>query len=454
MTGKHKTLTVLFIITVVMGSLLVWAANSHPVSAQCPGCDICTVPPGGGGAICEVSGTATAEPGTPPEPTQPPPQATQPPIVTAPPGTAGPPPTQSPPPTASPVEITPTPNPNATPTATPPVNECVREVCGGFSPFCPAPGFFQTTFVYDCDTGTYLRGSGNVGQLGDTCCSPTPTPVPPPEATPKASCPETFATGRGWGKYEECAGGFKLSVSAAIPAYRVWYTPYPRGLVYQQMQFNGDANPIVGNYVWSEPLDNWDPVNWKYDPDFRNFRIGIRWRQVTPTTPIPDAPPCWIKWLWDERPWGEPRETCSRLAPGATHTYETSSAGKPENGPNDLPSYQVQAVTYWVLDWKWQWEQYECVEQTENKFCVPNLSDGDYNLEQCTLPDGGQGHIQTQVICKKKDWVPHEQGGMCDLSKYGQPHTYVESYNIAANLTQPGTGLSVPVIEVQGVIQK
>ncbi len=448
--------------------LLIWMSGTATVFGQSGGCGGC---PNGctlidnSGAVCNASGGMT--------PTPLPPQPTNPPAATQPPGDGNTPqPTQPPSVTDEPSEptITPdpnqptvTPDPNATPT--PPANECFREVCGGSSPFCPAPGTFITHFAYDCNTGVYLYGSGNVGQLGDTCCDPDPTPEPPPVATPKPeTCTDTFEVSEGWGAYNECGMNFKLTASAAIPGYPVWYTPYPRGLVYQEMQFYGDANPGVGSYNWSASVDDWNPELWTYDgetkdadgnphQEYKDFAIAIRWRQVIPTTPMADPPPCWILWGWDERPWGEPKGMCSITGPGAVHTYETSSAGKPENGPDYLPSYQVQATTYWVMDWKWRWQHYECTEREPDNYCVVNQPGSDDPVE-CWMGNGAEGHWEHRTKCKKTEWVSKENVGMCDMKNFGQPHTYIESFNVSPAGAGTGGGLPVPVIEVQGVIKK
>jgi hypothetical protein len=223
-------------------------------------------------------------------------------------------------------------------------------------------------------------------------------------------------------------------VEARIPPLPVAYLPYPRGIVYDRMQFSVGAL-ITQAWNCSDPVDAWSPSPWAYDEDYRNLVLCLRWRQVKNPEPASDPAPGWIRWVWDERAWGDPKETVSRVG-SAEHTYVTSSAQKPENGPNgNLPSYQVQVHSYWVVDWRMTWEKrfrwYTCEAGNAGDSC-----------------DGVGG--RRAVIHER--WDPGSDAGTADLRGYGQPHFYADSTKIILPDGRTTRILPVPVIEVQGVI--
>jgi hypothetical protein len=139
--------------------------------------------------------------------------------------------------------------------------------------------------------------------------------------------------------------------------------------------------------------------------------------------------------VWDERSWGQPKEDASR-SQLTEHTYVTSSAQKPENGPGNLPAYQVQAHSYWVIDWRMTWEhafRWTDCRRTGNRtdFC-----------------DGRSGY----EVVNHVEWQAESDDGTADLRNYGAPHFYADSTLIRTPDGRTMDILPVPVIEVQGVI--
>jgi len=186
-------------------------------------------------------------------------------------------------------------------------------------------------------------------------------------------------------------------------------------------------------------VNNWNPQTWTYDEDYRNLVFCIRWRQVRNPDPPPDPAPAWIRYVWDERAWGRAEDYS--YEPETPHVYVTSSWGKPENGmsldgsPN-LPAYQVQVHSFWVLDWKETWEHR--VRWTDCKW----TGDPDDSCE-------GQKKYATQ---QHERWDPGNDDGTTDLRRYGAAHFYVDSTKVRTPDGRVMNVLPVPVIEVQGVI--
>ena len=259
------------------------------------------------------------------------------------------------------------------------------------------------------------------------CGTPTPTTI----KVKPLPCPGAgFADG-----VAGCIIGWVRRAETRIPPVPISYKPYPRGIVTDPMEFTAPAL-IVQNWACTSPqVDNWNPHSWGYDEDYRNLVFCIRWRQVAWPDPSPDPAPAWIRYVWDERNWGQPQEDASRKQV-TQHTYVTSSAQKLENGPSNLPAYQVQAHSYWVIDWKETWEHaYRWTEcrRTGNK------------NDRC---DGQSGYAPEQHV----EWRPEGDDGTADLRNYGAAHFYADSTLLQIPDSRVLNVLPVPVIEVQGVI--
>ncbi|CAG0990733.1 hypothetical protein GPROT1_02987 [Gammaproteobacteria bacterium] len=258
------------------------------------------------------------------------------------------------------------------------------------------------------------------------CGTPTPTTI---KVNP-LPCPAGFTQTGVW-----CLIGWTRRAEARIPPVPITYKPYPRGIVTDKMEFTAPGL-IVQDWACTSPqVDNWNPRTWGYDEDYRNLYFCIRWRQIAWPSPSPDPAPAWIRYVWDERAWGQPQEDASRQQV-TEHIYVTSSAQKPENGAGNLPAYQVQAHSYWVIDWRMTWEhafRWSDCRRTNN------------STDWC---DGQKGYETVSHV----EWRGESDDGTADLRNYGAPHFYADSTLIRIPDGRVMNVLPVPVIEVQGVI--
>lgn len=296
-----------------------------------------------------------------------------------------------------------------------------------YMPICdPAScGLKIPVFLVDCAQG--CKNHGN---------PPGPTPC------------TTFSFS---GSALNCNLNWLASVQATIPPVQTVYTPYPRGLNLDAITFMA-TGLTTQDWQCSRAIDGWDPQTWSANDDFADFHFCLRWRQVAPPDPQEsrdsgyggyDPAPAWADWLWDERPWGEPKGS-SAAGPIISHTYVTSSADdeknygyqrKPHNGPDNRASYQVRVTTYWVVDWSMNWKQRGC------------------------KPDPDKNPANT---CKGQPkmieyWVTHQDGphGIdLRMPEIGNAHYWTSSNSIVTPDGRHMDVLPVPVIEVQGVQPK
>jgi hypothetical protein len=257
--------------------------------------------------------------------------------------------------------------------------------------------------------------------------TPTPTPTPTPSPTPT---PEPLPPPCNLDLGEVCQETLTLydyglqcdEARSDVPCSLVDRAPYPQGMVTVKNTFEV-TGPDLGGEAWTAPEPQGYPGG-----NYRNYRVGIRWRRTRP----PESPD--VAWNYDERPWNVAHglEWGERGNP-VDHTYETSSWGKPENGPGEdciecLPGYQVYLQTFWRAQCASYWEHYECVEWD---------ADG-----QCT----------------RKDWVPRSDGWYdVDMQALGLSEQYYMRMPDGVDRYQPQQAcgvVPVPIIEVQGVIQK
>jgi hypothetical protein len=286
-------------------------------------------------------------------------------------------------------------------------------------------GYWHARYI--CDSATRQCSPDLITLIvAYNCGTPTPTTL---KVNP-LPCPAKFTqTGI------SCLIGWVRRAEARIPPVPITYRPYPRGIVNDTIEFT--APPfIVQDWACTSPqVDNWNPRNWGYDEDYRNLVFCIRWRQVAAPDPSPDPAPAWIRYVWDERAWGQPKEDTSRQQT-TEHLYVTSSAQKVENGPARLPSYQVEARSYWVIDWRMTWEH--AFRWTE---CIRTRS----NADVC---EGQRGFQSVQRV----EWRGESDDGTADLRDYGAAHFYADSTLVRTPDGRVLSILPVPVIEVQGVI--
>lgn len=249
----------------------------------------------------------------------------------------------------------------------------------------------------------------------------------------------------------ECNLNWITRARATIPPVQTLYSPYPRGLNRDPMAFIA-TGLATQDWQCSRAIDGWDPLTWSENEDFADFHFCLRWRQVAPPAPQEsrnsdyggyDPAPAWADWDWDERAWGNPKQSSS-AGPIINHTYETSSADddkgygyerKPRNGPGNRPSYQVRVTTYWIVEWNMRWKVRHC------------------------RPDPDENPINT---CKGQSkmiefWIGHEDGphGL-DLRHpdIGNAHYWTSSNSILTPDGRKMDVLPVPVIEVQGIQPK
>ena len=387
---KYKRIALIGVILLVLVCLLCFGgATLIRADDPPPGCRIDP----SGSIICQGTAVVTAVPTR---------------VITVPPGT--PRPTQ--------------PRPTRPPTETPPPGTFYRwRYC---VPDAVSPtGYWHVKYICDQATGQCYPGAISV-IAAYNCGTPTPITI---KVNP-LPCPVTF-TQVGL----SCLIGWVRRAEAQIPPVPISYRPYPRGIVTDRMEFTA-GNLIVQDWACTSPqVDNWNPRTWGYDEDYRNLYFCIRWRQVASPNPSPDPAPAWIRYVWDERSWGQPKEDASR-SQLTEHTYVTSSAQKPENGPGNLPAYQVQAHSYWVIDWRMTWEhaiRWSDCRRTGNRndFC-----------------EGRSGY----EVVNHVDWQAESDDGTADLRNYGAPHFYADSTLIRTPDGRTMDILPVPVIEVQGVI--
>jgi hypothetical protein len=183
-----------------------------------------------------------------------------------------------------------------------------------------------------------------------------------------------------------------------------------------------------------------------------------------------------------------------------THIYETSSWGKPHNGPRfvspeeacppwqdhccdqvpsrdsewDMPAYQVRVPTHWGAQWAVKWQTYEQVG-TEWDECGCSGVDlmGSPQWEGCGDPPVGicvGVHDDPQTEWWGKwgepvyDWVEHFDGWHAiDLRDFGSATWHYTSFAVITTGEgpwcayeyadpNPGDTVRVPVIEVQSVL--
>lgn len=392
--GNRKLITVFGLAAIVFFCLLAFTF-AFPFARSVAACnpDTCSVSPAG---VCVCSNVFTRVPLPPP--------------ITVPPGPPGP---------TRPV-------PTRPPTPTPPPGMfywwryCVADAT---SP----TGFYHIRYVCENRDGQRFC-SPNMMTLftAYNCNSPTPVPIDPK----RVPCPPGFSQTES-GLTVFCA--WERRVEVRIPPLPITYTPYPRGLVNDPMKFFAPAM-VVQPWNCSERVDGWNPQEWRPDEDYRSAIFCLRWRQVAWPDPAPDPAPGWLRYTWDERAWGDPKTTSARQQM-VEHVYVTSSALKSENGPQNLPAYQVQVQSFWILDWRIGWEK-----RVRWHTCEPG---GSHNT--C---DGVAGWRTV----RHERWDVGADHGSADLRRYGLPNFYATSTLITIPDGRRMTILPVPVIEVQGVI--
>jgi hypothetical protein len=241
-----------------------------------------------------------------------------------------------------------------------------------------------------------------------------------------------------------CGGNFSVSASARVPCMTVLRDPYPRGIV-------SAPNVFWLNGPWSA-IGSGSSRDW-CTPTIRNYTIQVGWQF------FPAVPPTWF---FDDRTWSDEPASASGMT--ATHTYQTSSWGLPENGPSlegglELPAYQVRVGTAWQALVRRTWEELERGARRTFACGAGDTQCWDlYALceSPATDPDNDQ--------CYDWFWVFHDTGWIpLDLTQFGYPQPYYVS-SAAGDVTMPPPGIAVvpfsqrlcnmpvPIIEAQSLL--
>jgi len=241
-----------------------------------------------------------------------------------------------------------------------------------------------------------------------------------------------------------CGGAYEVSASAQVPCVLVKRWPYPRGMVNLENSFE-----LVGPYV--SPRGVGQSAGW-CSPNIRDYTLEVEWRMVG------DPPPVWS---FDEREWAEEPEFAYGYA--VTHTYQTSSAEKPDNGPSlegklELPAYQVELGTPWQPYVRRSWQ--ERVRERKEPDCSGCGTGG--ACEALCGVCGAEGTDREAEACYDESWEAKTTGWQgVDLRSYGYREAFYRSW-YAVDISEPPegipmvppaarlcAGIPVPVIEVQ-----
>lgn len=241
-----------------------------------------------------------------------------------------------------------------------------------------------------------------------------------------------------------CGGNFSVSASARVPCMTVLRDPYPRGIV-------SAPNVFWLNGPWSA-IGSGSSRAW-CTPTIRDYTIQVGWQF------FPAVPPTWF---FDDRTWSDEPASASGMT--ATHTYQTSSWGLPENGPSlegglELPAYQVRVGTAWQALVRRTWEELE--RGARRTFACGAGDTQCWDLYAlCDSPTTDPDNDQ----CYDWFWVFHDTGWIpLDLTQFGYPQPYYVS-SAAGDVTMPPPGIAVvpfsqrlcnmpvPIIEAQSLL--
>ena len=344
---------------------------------------------------------------------------------------------------------------------------------------CPE-GYYDVTLVEDYYTGEWW--------IGDAVCNPScvaeETPTPTPEPPDWHDIPDECEPGTSPWSLDCDWEGWQVRAAVELPAQQVSRKPYPWGLVSLENVF-WIVGPEMSEEVWSDkalPEDNAPGGTCSSEGQVRNIQVGVRWRRLnwngewdSPADVLgePEGIEEGAFWDFDEREWNLDLHPGTGKGYMVTHIYETSSWGKPRNGPPYLghedegwtaPAYQVVVKTPWVAEWALQYDRCECVE-TE-RVCVECSEE---EVEQGTCPNwcGGPNADGWKEVerCKRREWVHHFEGWYwVDLRDFSNPTWYAENTKVQSvgerwnghdfdrEVGPVMNALPVPVGEVQSIL--
>ena len=267
----------------------------------------------------------------------------------------------------------------------------------------------------------------------------------------------------------QCIGKYGLTVSVRVPCQRIGRVPYPRGMV------------LVPNRMWFLPTSPSWAESWSQTLDYnacleknissdgrrvRNYRIGLAWSRE-------NIPPYWeVETVGGFRGWS------------IQASWERSSWGRERCGPGlrageKLPAFRVRVFTYWTPYWRRVYERQkretrcvwsEAASSANSCECIPPGYTG--SCEDDTNRDGIRdwaGWVNRDELCSDDSngdgipddhcWETVDSGWQAiDLRRFGYPTPYFVSA-AAGGVPTPQdpnpqcTGLCIPVIEVQGLIE-
>lgn len=430
---------------------------------------------------------------------------------------------------------TPVPGPTPGPTEEPAPPPDVEMACYDCAPwaYCPS-GYGHICVVRDNRTSPPLEWIHSWSCHPDGFCDSS-TPTPPPEETPTPvpcipSPPDMVCEEEQWGYY--------IWVEARVPPHRVQVDPFPRWLVgmgaplpppYESGEpgrltlmdypaftppgLCAPNGPGFSEGCWSDPaaFPERGPDEEPQPGDIRDYRLGLRWRRVRADQPDPNdlgpVPP--VCWDFDEREWNIgadygygpiPAMECGSTI--VSHIYETSSWGKPHNGPRfvppeeacppgadhcceqvpsgdgewDMPAYQVWVYTTWAAEYATKWEAWEQVG-TDWSECGWSGVDptGSPSWQFCGDPPPGicvgvHGDPPTEWWGRwgepRYEWVEHFEGwNPIDLQAFGSGSWYYTSWAVVTTGEgpwcafeyadpNPGDTVRVAVVEGQSVLRE
>jgi hypothetical protein len=352
----------------------------------------------------------------------------------------------------------------------------------------------------------------------------------PPEESgqPEPPCVPSYGGG-GIGCENADQWGYHIWVSARVPPHRVQVDPFPRWLVamgaplpapfesghagrltlqdypaYTPPGLCAPHGPGFSAGCWSNTLDfpERDPEDDPQPGDVRDYHVGLRWRRVDVTDGPALGPVSPICWDFDEREWNVGADygygRIRAMECGATsvqHVYETSSWGKPHNGPRfvpkeeacgsweqdtgccaqvraewDMPAYQVRVNTNWSAEWAVEWEAWEQVglDWGDEEACFCRAEGPPTGTPHQGCPGeacGGCAGWCGRIGRPTYDWVRHFDGWHTfDLRRYGSATWYYTSWAVITTGAapwcayeygdpNPGDTVRVPVVEIQSVLQ-
>jgi hypothetical protein len=296
--------------------------------------------------------------------------------------------------------------------------------------------------------------------------------------------------------------GWDLDVTVHIPASGVLRNPWPRGIVGQPncLWYLGSSDAEDWSEDVAAPCPNAAPGVRHDEPSFdcgngeiagegteANYQVGGAWRQWrSGDDPVLGyTPPGEMAWQIHDREWNG--GTVVDTNPSVCYTFETSSYGLDELGPQWNPdcqdeectcdervldylgaeSYMVDLITYWYPEYSFRWDEYVCTSfEWSDCGCHGTGKPLFAPTRDCTAPPGiciGEGEWYGKIgQCEEWGWVRRQEPWeIYDLREYGfgtpvYPWTAVNVAGADSDGTRCGSWVDrwpcyipIPVLELQ-----